>query len=60
MDIDQKNMVAYTIDNSPNGEIAERIMGVYNGNSDVAVIAVLGICGGALVLKRKKKNKKIM
>ena len=121
MDAEQANVVAYTIDNSPNGEIAEKIMVVYKGNPEavemalpegawnicingqqagtevlataegtvsvdgisamvllqgdtapaaslagsddssvvgpiVAVVAVLGICGGALVLKKKKSK----
>ena len=121
MDAEQENVVAYTIDNSPNGEIADKIMVVYNGNPEavemtlpegawnicingqkagtevlataegtvnvdgisamvlvqgdtaptaslagdndssvvgpiVAVVAVLGICGGALALKKKKSK----
>ena len=40
MDMDQANVVAYTIDNSPNGEIAEKIMVVYNGNSEVAEVTL--------------------
>ncbi len=34
MDVEQANVVAYTIDNSPNGEISDKIMVVYNGNPE--------------------------
>ena len=34
------NVVAYTIENSPNGERAEKIMVVYNGNSTAEEVAL--------------------
>ena len=34
------NVVAYTIENSPNGEMAEKIMVVYNGNSTAEEVAL--------------------
>lgn len=40
MDVEEKNVVAYTIDNSPNGETAEKIMVIYNGNPDGVNIAL--------------------
>ena len=40
MDMEQANVVAYTIDNSPNGEIADKIMVVYNGNADATEITL--------------------
>lgn len=40
VDVEQKNVVAYTIDNSPNGETAEKIMVVYNGNPSATDIAL--------------------
>lgn len=37
---EQDNVVAYTIDNSPNGEIAERILVVYNGNKEATQLTL--------------------
>lgn len=40
MDVEQANVVAYTIENSPNGETAEKIMVVYNGNPEATEITL--------------------
>lgn len=48
VDQEQANVVAYTIDNSPNGEVSDRIMVVYNGNAEATEVALpegtWGIC----------------
>ena len=40
IETNQDNVVAYTIDNSPNGEIAERILVVYNGNKEATQLTL--------------------
>ena len=36
----EANVVAYTIDNQPNGEIAEKIMVIYNGNTNGVTVTL--------------------
>ena len=40
MDVEQKNVVAYTIANSPNEEKAKNILVVYNGNEEAVDITI--------------------
>ena len=40
MDVEQKNVVAYTIANSPNGEKAKNILVAYNGNEEAVDITL--------------------
>lgn len=40
MEVEQKNVVAYTIANSPNGEKAKNIMVIYNGNKEAVDITL--------------------
>ncbi len=40
MEVEQKNVVAYTIANSPNGEKAKNIMVIYNGNEEAVDITI--------------------
>ena len=40
MDVEQKNVVAYTIANSPNGEKAKNIMVIYNGNEEAVDLTI--------------------
>ena len=40
MEVEQKNVVAYTIANSPNGEKAKNILVIYNGNEEAVDITI--------------------